>query len=172
MYSVQLSVKVMVIWLVMMLSAVAPGVSAADDKPAAVVTEFNAAISARDLERALACLAVGSVQLQLHPAHPGVKVSSGLTSDLVNNWRAVGTILFPATDSYERRADVTAIEESGDLATVWTLTRTESHRKQSTQAKVQQFSELYVLVRQQGTWKIAVQASNRQPDDFAVATPK
>lgn len=172
MYNAQLPAKLAAVWFSIMLSAFVPAVFAADGDPAAVVAEFNAAISARDLERALACMAQGSVQLQLHPAHPGVNVSNSLTTDLVSSWRAVGTILFPATDSYERHADVTAIEESGDVATVWTLTRTESRRKQSTKPKVQQFSELYVLMRQQGNWKIAVQASNRQPDDLPVANSK
>lgn len=147
---------------------VMPAVASANADPAAVVTEFNTAITERDLDRALACLAEGGVQLQLHAAHPGLSANQGLTADLINSWRMVGTILFPATDAYERRAAITAVEASGDLATVWTLTRTESHRKRATQPAVQEFSEVYVLVRQQGEWKIALQAANRQPDDLAV----
>lgn len=153
--------------LLLLLTLSPTAASLADDADAAaVVIEFNAAITARDLDRALACLADGGVQMQLQPPHPGLGRSDALTTDLVASWRMVGSILFPATESYERKAEITQVTVSGEVASIWTQTQTRSIRRQATKAAVQEFSELYVLVKKDGSWKIAATAANRPPDDL------
>ncbi|RMF98713.1 MAG: DUF4440 domain-containing protein [Gammaproteobacteria bacterium] len=159
----------------LILSAVttpAIATSADTDHPAAaVVLTFNRAISARDMETALAQLADGSVQFQLHPAHPGMPADPPLTDDLRKTWQVVAAILFPSTESYLRDVSITAVRADGELATVWAQTRTVTQRKGQQAPMELEFSELYLLANRNGEgWRIIANASNRPVDDVAVAS--
>jgi hypothetical protein len=70
---------------------------------AAVVERFNAAVTARDMETAMDTLADGSVRFQLRAVQPGMSNTPPLTADLRGTWKAVAGILFPMSESYERR---------------------------------------------------------------------
>ena len=142
--------------------------AAAADSPEEVVLRFNQAITERDMDTAMAQLADGSVQIQLRAAHPGMSNNPPLTADLHKNWQMVGAILFPTTDAYSREVTVTSEQFDGELATVWTDTVTTTHRKNVAEPMVLAFSELYLLVKKEGQWKIAAAADNRQPDTIRV----
>jgi hypothetical protein len=92
-----------------------------------------------------------------------------LTADLRKNWQIVGAILFPSVDAYERRPDITASTIDGDIATVWATTTTVTQRKGVAEPMRLEFSELYLLVKKQGQWKIAANIDNRQPDSIDVS---
>jgi hypothetical protein len=150
-----------------------PAVIAAEqntDGPAATVQAFNAAVTARDIDAALASLAEGSVQIQLRPVHPGMGDTPPLTGDLRKNWQMVGAILFPASESYDRLVEITSQTESGDVATVWTNTRSRTVRKGTTSASENAFTEAYLLVQKDGNWLIAAIADNRTPDNIGAGT--
>lgn len=145
-----------------------PMLANAAEGPADVVRKFNAAISERDIDTALAQLADGGVMIQLRPAHPGMPADPPLTGDLIKTWQMVGAILFPTTDAYSRVAEVTDVMEKGEIATVWADTTTTTHRKNNPEPMVLNFSEMYLLVKKNGDWKIAANADNRQPDTIVV----
>ena len=65
---------------------------------------------------------------------------------------------------------IDAVRAEGELATVWTRTRTVSQRKGKKAPMELQFTELYVLANKndQG-WKIIAHASNRPVDEIAVS---
>lgn len=138
--------------------------------PAAqVVLDFNEAVTARDMDAAMPLLAEGSVQYNLRPAHPGMPEDHPLTDDLITTWKTVAAILFPTTDSYERQIEITNVQSDGELATVWTQTKTVTHRKGKDKEMVLDFSEMYFLVNKDNSgWKIAGNASNRPVDDIPV----
>ena len=136
--------------------------------PADVVRAFNSAISERDIDSALAQLADGGVVIQLRPAHPGMPAEPPLTGDLLKTWQMVGAILFPSTDAYSRVPEITEVTEKGEIATVWADTVTTTHRKNVAEPMVLKFSEMYLLVRKHGEWKIAANADNRAPDTITV----
>ncbi len=136
--------------------------------PADVVTAFNRAVSERDLDTALAQLADGGVALQLRPAHPGMPDNPPLTGDLVKTWQMVGAILFPSTEAYSRVPTITDVVEQGEIATVWADTVTTTQRKNVAKPMVLEFSEVYLLVKKAGVWKIAMNADNRAPDEIVV----
>ncbi len=150
------------------LLGAAPLLTQAADGPADVVKAFNAAITARDLDAALARLAAGGVVIQLRPAHPGMPAEPPLTGDLVKTWQMVGAILYPSTDAYARVPEITGITEQGEIATVWADTTTTTRRKNVAEPMVLNFSEVYLLVKKGGEWKIAVNADNRAPDTIVV----
>ena len=147
-----------------------PLISFAADAPTPpqVVSDFNAAVTARDMDKALAQLAEGSVQFQLRAAHPGMSDNPPLIADLITTWKTVAAILFPSTDSYERKVEVSNTHTDGEAATVWTNTRTTTHRKNVDEPMVLEFTELYMLVNKGGIWKIAGVVDNRQPDSIVV----
>jgi len=142
---------------------------AGDPAPAAhpatrVVVDFNAAVTGRDMDAAMGLLADGSVQFQLRSAHPEMGGNPALTEDMASTWKLVSAILFPATEAYERRVVITDVHADGALATVWTDTRTVTHRAGSEAPTVREFSEMYLLIRREtGEWRIAAAATNRPP---------
>ena len=145
----------------------------ADDNPdhpaARAVVEFNQAVTARDMDTAMGLLADGGVQFHLHPAHPGMSEDIPLTEDMATMWTTVSAILFPTTDSYERRIEVTDVTADGELAVVWTQTTTVTSRKGVDKEMVLDFSEMYFLVNKNDTgWKIAGTATNRPVDEIPV----
>ena len=77
--------------------------------------------------------------------------------------------VFPTTDSYERQIEVTNVSADGELAVVWTQTKTVTHRKGKDGEMVLDFSEMWFLVnKDESGWKIAGNASNRPIDDIPV----
>jgi ketosteroid isomerase-like protein len=139
------------------------------DQAAAVVGAFNAAITARDVEAVMATLADGSVQFQLRAVHPGMSDNPPLTADLQTTWKTVGAILFPMSDVYERKSEIASVTAIGDVATVWAETKTHTVRKGKSAAMNLEFTEVYLLVKKSGEWKIAGIADNRQPDNIPVS---
>lgn len=146
------------------LMSISGAVTAGDAGPAAVVTRFNQAITEQDLDTALEQLADGSVHFQLRPSHSGMGDGDiPLTVDLRQSWQMVGTLLFSATAAYTRSAEILSVEEYGDIATIWTNTSTETLSKNNEAPINLQFSEVYLLVKKDGAWKIAANADNRKP---------
>jgi ketosteroid isomerase-like protein len=157
------------------LAAVALSFSAscaiADDAAdaAATVEQFNAAVSARDMDKAMEALADGSVQFQLRAVHPGMSDNPPLTADLAGMWQTVAAILFPMSDAYERKVEIADVRAMGDVATVWTTTATHTVRKNKADSMDLEFTEVYLLVKKPDGWKIAAIADNRQPDNIPVS---
>ena len=136
--------------------------------PAEVVTAFNEAVTAQDMDAMLAVLADGGVRYNLRPAHQGL-VDERLTQDLKVHWQTVAPLLFNVTESYSRRAEVQQVHQDGELATVWASISTRTVPLDDTGPSQERFVELYMLVLSpDGTWKIAGVADNRQPDDIDV----
>ena len=134
----------------------------------AVVEDFNTAITARDMDTALALLAEGSVQFQLRALHPGMSDSPPLTADLNDTWKAVAGSLFTISESYERVANISQAHAQGYIATVWTNTTTRTVGKDNGEPMELSFSEVYLLIKKPGGWKIAGIADNRKPDNIQV----
>ena len=139
-----------------------------DAGAAAVVEDFNTAITARDMDTALALLAEGSVQFQLRAVHPGMNENPPLTADLRGIWKAVAGILFPMSETYERTANITEAQARGEVATVWADTTTRTVRKDNGEPMELTFSEVYLLIKKPDGWKIAGIADNRKPDNIRV----
>lgn len=136
---------------------------------AATVTAFNAALTERDLERSVAYLLEGGTQFNLQPAHSGFGSQQGISSDLRAHWSMVASVLFSATKSYTRTAEIVHTRAENGLATVWTNTTTESVRADKAEPAKARFSEVYLLVQKDGQWKIGAMADSRAPDDVGGA---
>lgn len=157
--------------LIMSLAVAAPTI--ADDSathPAAqAILDFNQAVTTQDMDTALALLADGGVQFHLHPAHPGMPEDPPLTEDMATMWKTVSAILFPTTDGYERQVEIVDVHADGELAVVWTQTKTITQRKDKAEPMVLDFSEMYFLVNKNDTgWRIAGTATNRPVDEIPV----
>lgn len=139
--------------------AIAPA-GAAEPAPAAVVESFNAAITAGDAAAAQAHLAEGGVQFTLRSMHDGVGPDK-LTAPLVQHWSMILPVIFASTQRYSRNVEVLNAETHGDLATVWTRTRSSSLRQGKTQPADSDFTEVYLLAATVDGWKIASIADNR-----------
>lgn len=134
----------------------------AEHQAAERVRAFNAAITARNLDEAVALLAPGSVQFVREGSHADMGDSDeSLAQDLATQWRVVGALLFSSTEAYERSVEVTSSKAAGDVATVWTRTRTETTQAAGAPSSVLEFSEVWLLLRLDGEWKIAGVANNR-----------
>jgi hypothetical protein len=143
--------------------------SDASHPAARVIIEFNDSVTNRDMDTAIGLLAEGSIQYQIQPAHPGMPEDQPLTADMPSMWKTVAAILFPTTESYERQVEIIDIRVDGELAVVWTQTKTVTHRKGVEELMVLEFSEVYFLVNKNDTgWLIAGNASNRPIDEIPV----
>lgn len=141
----------------------------AEHPAARKIIEFNESVTKRDMDTAMGLLAEGSVQYQIQPAHPGMPEDQPLTADMTAMWKTVAAILFPATDAYARVVEITDVRVDGELATVWTQTKTITHRKGKVEPMVLEFSEIYFLVNKNETgWLIAGNASNRPVDEIPI----
>jgi len=136
--------------------------------PADTVTAFNDAITAKDLNKAASYIASGGVQFTLRAAHPGMGEDSAesLGSDLRSHWMVIGSTVIAATKAYSRQAEVIDSHVDGDVATVWARITTLSQRKDQAEAKKDQFTEVYLMVRKDGHWLIGAVADNRQPNEI------
>ncbi|MCC7330058.1 MAG: hypothetical protein IT484_07875 [Gammaproteobacteria bacterium] len=141
--------------------------------PAAIVTAFNAAVTAKDLQKAATYFAPGSVQFTLRQAHPGMggDQAESLSGDLRSHWMMVGSTVIAATKSYSRTAEITGNHADGDIATVWAKITTMSHRSDQPEAKKDEFTEVYLMVRKDGHWLIGAVADNRKPNVVAGGRP-
>lgn len=134
----------------------------AESEAADRVRAFNASISARDLDGALAQLAPGSVQFVREASHADMGESDErLAQDLTTQWQVVGAVLFSSTEIYDRSVEVVSTEADGHVATVWTRTRTETVAAAGAPPSILEFSEVWLLLRLDGEWKIAGVANNR-----------
>lgn len=147
----------------------AANTSAAETDPEAVVRAFNHAVSQRDMAGAEKLMARGAVQFTLRAAHPGVPDSAtGITSDLKLHWNTISPVLFSVTSSYKRTPENLVSHVDGDLATVWADISTATVER-SGKSREDRFSELYLLVRTDGQWRIGAMADNRGTDKLKVA---
>ena len=151
---------------VLALTAAAGCATAENDvtaAPVAVVRAFNAAVSARELDAALARLEPGAVNFNFGSAHsftaaPGVK--EPLTSDLALHWRAITPVLYGTSRSYVRSVEAATAHVDGPLAVVWARVRTVTEPAEGG-ATTREFAETYVLRLDEGAWRIAGVASSR-----------
>lgn len=148
-----------------------PRLAAADDAQdaAAVVAAFNAAMTERNLEKTTMHLLEGGVQFNLQPAHTGPGVPQGISSNLKAHWSMVAPVLFSSTKSYSRKAEILAARAMNGIATVWTNTTTESVRGNNPAPVKARFTEVYMLVQQDGQWKIGAIADARKPNDVGLS---
>ena len=141
---------------------------AAAGTPAEVVQAFNKALTDRKVDDATAQFAKGSVYYTLRSAHPGVPASTGgVTTDLTAHWKSVAPLLFQVTTSYKRTPKIIDTRVEGELATVWTQVKSETVEPNG-RAREDNFSELYLLVRTGGEWKIGAIADNRGTYNISV----
>jgi len=151
-------------------SASSAAESGTQTHPAAqAVVEFNDAVTQRDMDAAMSLIADGGIQYHLRPAHPGMPEDHPLTEDMATMWKTVAAILFPTTDSYMRTVEIENVQIDGELAVVWTQTRTVTQRKGKDEPMILTFSEMYFLVnKNESGWRIAGTASNRPIDSIPV----
>lgn len=128
------------------------------------VRDFNGALSARNLDGALALLAPGAVHFDLQPAHgfssaPGTPAP--LTTDLATHWRTVAPILFSAAQAFKRETAGVTVRVEGDLAMAWTDVRTVTEPRGGGAAVRVQYSEVHLLRRTAPGWRIIASASSR-----------
>jgi hypothetical protein len=134
------------------------------NSPEEVVRAFNAALSERRLDAALALLAKGAVNFNLESAHgftstPGA--TDPLTSDLAAHWRTVAPVLYATHRRYTREVDAAATQADASLAVVWTRLRTRAEPLRGGPTLLV-FAETYVMHREAGGWRIAGVANSRQ----------
>ncbi|MFV2003450.1 MAG: hypothetical protein ACC619_10775 [Paracoccaceae bacterium] len=85
-----------------------------------------------------------------------------LQSEIAGYWTLIAPMQFASTSSYQREVEILDARADGDIATVWTRTRTQSTRLGSTEPQANAFTEVYLLIRTPDEWKIAANADNRQ----------
>jgi hypothetical protein len=149
-----------------------PAVSRAAEAhgPEATVVSLNQTITSRDTERLGGHFATGGVQFTLRPSHKGL-ATQGLTADLGQHWSTIAPVLFAATSSYTREAEILDSRVYGDIATVWARISTKTVAVSSAERTSQTFTEVYLLLNTAGGWKIAAMADNRPADDIGLAAP-
>ncbi len=150
--------------LLAIVTLAADAASAPPLSPEEVVRAFNAALSERRLDAALALLAQGAVNFNLESAHgftstPGA--TSPLTSDLAAHWRTVAPVLYATNRRYTREVDAASIQADGSLAVVWARLRTRAEPLRGGPTLLV-FAETYVMHREVGGWRIAGIANSRQ----------
>lgn len=152
----------MLLVAILPLASCAPSPERRPEERAAadVVLAFNEAVTEQDVDAALSNVATGGVQLNLHASHAKMGEEAGLTQDLDALWRTVGAVLFSTLEAYQRTAEPVDVDVDGDVATVWTNTTTVAHGADGDET-VLDFTEVYLLLRLDEAWKIAVVANNR-----------
>lgn len=157
------ALSIMLLGALMSLRAHASTPTGAAATPLEVVREFNAALSQRQLEAALALLAPGAVNFQLQSAHVFTGAASRpepLTSDLAMHWRSITPILYSANRRYERTVADATVHADGHLAIVWARLKTLSEPPQGAPTLLV-FRETYLLREQDGRWQIIGIANSR-----------
>ncbi len=136
--------------------------------PAAAVMSFNQAITNRKIDQLADHFMGGGVQFTLRPSHKGL-APQGVTSALHQHWATVAPVLFAATSSYVRRAEILDSRVEGEIATVWARISTETVLAGSTEKSSESFTEVYLLLDTPSGWKIVGIADNRPADDIGLA---
>jgi len=140
--------------------------SAASGGPEDTVIAFNAAFMAKDKDAVVATLAEGGAQFTLRSQHEDAPPDQ-LQSEISGYWTLIAPVLFASTSSYQREIEILDTRADGDVATVWTNTRTNSTRLGANEPDLNEFTEVYLLVRTPDGWKIAAIADNRQATKLA-----
>ena len=140
--------------------------SAASVGPEDTVKAYNAAFSAKDKDAVVATLAEGGAQFTLRSQHEEAPPEN-LQSEISAYWSLIAPVLFASTSSYQREIEITDAEASGDIATVWTNSKISSTRLGSDEVSVNEFTEVYLLIRTADGWKIAAIADNRKATKLA-----
>jgi len=138
--------------------------------PEATVVSFNQTITSRDTDKLGGHFANGGVQFTLRPSHKGL-ATQGLTADLGQHWSTIAPVLFAATSSYTREAEILESRVQGDIATVWARISTETVPVSSEERTSETFTEVYLLLNTGSGWKIFGMADNRPADDIGLAAP-
>lgn len=138
------------------------------DDAAAVVQAFNGGITSRDKDAAVAQLAGGGVQFTLRAQHEGADPDK-LVTPIADYWSMIIPVLFASTSSYTRDVEIIGSDAHGDVATVWTRTRTASVRLGAEDADINEFTEAYLLVSTADGWRIAAIADNRRATAIGAA---
>lgn len=165
-------------WMLFLLSAcgaeVSQGVEASTSRSGAsaeevraveaVILEWNAAISRRDLGGMMDCLMDGAVQVQIESPHFGFGKPE-LTKDLATSWQQVASLLFQIAESYVRTVSELETRIDGDLATVWAAVHAETQMQSDGEVIVRDFREAYWLTREGDAWKLAAVVNSRTAGD-------
>lgn len=159
-----LATRLLLPCLVAFAGLVADGANPPATSPEQVVRDFNAALSARRLDAALALIADGAVIFNLEAAHrfttaPGAPAP--LTGDLAAHWRTVAPMLYGTQRRYTRTVEAATTQADAALAVVWTRMRTTTEPMRGAPT-LQLFSETYLMHREAGGWRIAGMANSRQ----------
>lgn len=170
-----MSTRIRVIALVAVLLLPGTWLQAADNNESAaeaVVHEFNAAMSDKNIDRMLACLLEKGVQFDLKPAHADVATGPHqIVQPLRERWAAVTPIVFSATKSYSRTAEIIESQVSPDIATVWARVTAVMQMPKAESASTKVFTEVYFLIRTPDGWKIGAMVDDRGTDSIATAGP-
>jgi ketosteroid isomerase-like protein len=154
-----------------LLSAALPAAADSAKDAEAVVHSFNAAFARKDIEGLVAHFVDGGVQFDLRPAHADQTAPQSLVQGLKERWYGVTPILFAATASYNRKAEIIDSHAIEDMATVWSKTTATMLMPKSDRPSTNSFTEAYFLVRTPGGWKIGAMMDNRATDSLSTATP-
>lgn len=134
--------------------------------PASVVTAFNEAITAQNIDKMASYLAPGGVQFMLRAPHSNMEdmTAGGVGTDLQEFWALIGSTVVATTTAYSRNAEIIDSQVHGDIATVWVKISTVSQRKGQSESMTDSFTEIYLMVHKDGKWLIGAIADNRQPN--------
>lgn len=144
-----------------------PGIAGQPAGPEATVHQFNAAITARNMDAMMELLLDGGVQFNLRPSHESVP-DQGVTSELIPRWSMVGPVLFGATSAYTREVNTLDVRQMGEIATVWVRVQTTTVQRSDKAVSNDEFTEVYLLANTPQGWRIAGVADNRQPDNIGI----
>jgi len=135
--------------------------NASSNDPRDTVLAFNAAFQGEDKDALIATLAQGGAQFTLRSQHEDLPPGQ-LQSEISGYWSVIAPVLFASTSSYRRQVEILDSHADGDLATVWARILTRSIRLGTTEPDLNEFTEVYLLIRNPDGWKIAAIADNRQ----------
>jgi ketosteroid isomerase-like protein len=156
--------SIMLVGALTLLSAHASTPAGPAATPLGVVREFNAALSQRRLDAALALLAPGAVSFQLQSAHSFTGTPDRpepLTSDLTTHWKSITPILYAMNSRYERVVENVTVHADAHLAVVWARIKTLAEPPKGAPTSLV-FHETYLLREQDGRWHIVAIANSRQ----------
>ena len=138
----------------------------------AVVHEFNAAMTSKSIDRMLACRLDNGVRFDLRPAHADQAAGTyQLVQPLRERWTSVTPIVFSATKSYTRTAEIIHSQTSPEIATIWARVTAVMQMPNAESASTKTFMEVYFLIRTPNGWKIGAMVDDRGTDRIATAGP-
>ncbi len=135
----------------------------------AVIVTMNQAVTERNLEALLATMDDNALRLDLFPIHYQPKKNATAkdsdhshpkTVDLKPRWTVVLPIL-GSLKSYQRTANKIHVQVDGTLASAWVEVITKTLAKEGGQESSNRFSEVVLLKKTEGQWKIVLSSNNR-----------